>query len=209
MSRLNYLITALLLACLTTAASAQIGIGVRAGVTFSNFNFEGDERFDARRGFVLGIPLEIRLPGPLGLQIEANYSQFGSEQDLGGPGVSLFESDQLLNYLNLPVLLKVGLISDDFEASAVVGPSFGYVLDGEATSNGVTGDIEFDDDFRRGNVGLIFGAQGGVPVGAGKITLDVRYNLGLSNLDGSANSENKITNRQFQVALGYLFTIGG
>ena len=179
---------------------------MRAGLTFSNINVDADGadvEFNSRTGFVVGIPVEIRLPGPLGLQVEANYSQYGAKADFAG-----FETDDVINYLDIPVLLKAGLISDDFEASAVVGPSFGYALSGKSTFNGETEDIEFGDDDVRANIGLVFGAQGGLPVGAGKITLDVRYNLGLNDLEDD-DDDIKITNRQFQVALGYLFTIGG
>ena len=196
--------------CLSTTMFAQIGVGIRAGATFSNVNFDAeglDIQYDSRTGFVVGVPVEVRLPGPLGLQVELNYSQFGSkfEQDLGTLGNINVES--VSNYLNIPVLLKVGKVGESFELSALAGPSFGYALTAKTISNDVEEDVEWTDEDVRSNIGFVLGAQGGLPVGPGKVTLDARYNLGLNDLDDQ-DEDVKITNRQFQVALGYMWTFG-
>ena len=99
-------------------------------------------------------------------------------------------------------------MGESFEASALAGLAFGYALTAKSILDGESEDVEFTDDDVRSNVGLVLGAQGGLPVGDGKVTLDARYNIGLNDLE-SEDDMVKATNRQFQVAVGYMWTFGG
>lgn len=211
----NSILSFAALACcalLAGTATAQVGVGVRGGITSSTLRSESGGvtlTLDSRTGYYVGIPVEVRFPGPLGLQVEANLSQFGSKLNLDLGGVGSLEAESVYNYLTIPVLLKGGFVGESFELSAVAGPSFGYALSGKSIVMEVEETIDFDNPdatFKRGNVAAVFGVQAGLPVGGGKFLVDVRYSLGLNDIDDDDDAV--ATNRQFSAGLGYLFTFG-
>ena len=120
------------------ATKAQIQIGIKQGVNFSNFAYViSDETaqfydsFDVKgsAGFHLGGSMNYRFTDQIGLQIEMMYSQQGARFDLVeivyfNQDVYLveYELKRRMNYLNFPFMLNYQTLSGlNFEGGFGLG----------------------------------------------------------------------------------------
>jgi opacity protein-like surface antigen len=199
------------------AAHAQLSIIPKAGVNFStisNHNFFTNR--SSLTGFTAGVGLNYSLSGDnfLSVQPELLYSQKGFSAEGNIVNVINFEGDYRLNYLELPLLVKVGFGSDALTAYLNAGPSVSYLLGGRINGRGnILGigllgtnyneKIRFtenpsltnlnDLDANRIDFGLSFGGGIGYNIAANSsIFVDVRYNLGLSEFDRNQDAKNRV-----------------
>ena len=101
-----------------------------------------------------------------------------------------------LDYINVPILLQY-MFDNGFRLQA--GPQVGFLLNAKTEAAGV--EVDYKDESNTVDFGI--GAGVGYvhpPTGFG---VDVRYNLGLSNINES--DAVKSYNRGFQVGVFYLF----
>jgi hypothetical protein len=178
---------------MTGAATAQhVNIGLKAGANFYNVNNDPGPEYDGKTGFHAGLLGHIHLAPQLALQPEIVYSSQGAKYR-NGSGV---EEKYDLDYINVPVLLQY-MFDNGFRLQA--GPQVGFLLSAKTEAAGV--EIDFKDETKTVDFGI--GAGAGyvhVPSGFG---VDVRYNLGLSNIN--EDDVVKSYNRGFQVGVFYLF----
>lgn len=204
----------------TTSAMAQLSIGPRAAVSFSNAAFDSDEDVNSGNllGFAFGAVAEIGISERFAIQPEVLFSQSGfvlkDEFEFSGEPADL---NVRYSYLQIPLLAKLKFGSGAAVFNVFAGPHVGFGL----------GDINFeaelmgekDTDIQSwedtGFSRFDFGVTGGVGVsfaaGLGKLGLDLRYQLGLNNIsdeDGDGD-EDKVSNRNFQAGVSYLIPIGG
>lgn len=200
-----------------TAAAAVLGImsvnaqnadiealqlGVRAGYNMSNLNGDMADEFDSKSlsGFHIGLFTEFPLAPRFSIQPEVIYSTQGAKFE------SAFgDADLRTQYLNVPVLAKVYL-ADGFNIQA--GPQIGFLTGAEWQIDGAD-DIDVSDDLKGTDFGLLFGA--GYKLAQG-VTIDARYNLGLSNIYDdeqgafdNIDADNEWKNGVFQIGIGYQF----
>ncbi len=171
------LLTGVLVLSLAIGAAAQkpftpglTGKGIKAGLSVANFTGADASGFSSKTGFAFGGFLEFSLSPSLALQPELYYVM---------KGASVSPLSIKLSYLEVPVLLKMtiptaGQISPNF----YVGPFFSVMLSADASANGQSASVS--DFFNSTDVGLTVGAGIGFPVTRGKITIDGRYDLGLT-----------------------------
>ena len=206
-----FLTGALLLAL---SSQAQISIIPKAGVTFSTISY--DQQPDDQKtqiGFVGGAALDIGIvKNFFSLQPELLFIQKGERFDERG-----VETKSALNYLELPVLAKVSFGSESIKGYVNAGPSLALGLTGkykiEGGENADETDIRFGDSANDGrryldnrfDFGLQFGGGGSFGLGPGSIVADIRYGLGLTDL----NDEDKAKNRTFAFTLGYAIPLRG
>ena len=213
----NAALAAGLLFTATTAAHAQIGIGIQGGFINSNATVENvvngnteELDTDGITAWTVGIPIEISLGKAFALQPEVNLLRRGydfGEGNATGGGVDY-------TVVSIPVLGKLGYVGDAFTAAATFGPAFQYVASGRTTvrlaGNETEADIDFDrpefDDFNRTAVYGILGAQVGLPIGFGKFVVDGRYRFQLDDENGSDDVE--VRGRGFSATAGLIFTLG-
>ena len=105
------------------------------------------------------------------------------------------------DYFNVPVVFKLYTIAG---LNLQVGPQFGFLsgVDGQAVrvENGQTNIIEVaKEHYKSSDLSLILGAGWDLPFG---LTLDARYNLGLSRIQDNPFLE-ATKNQVWQVSLGY------
>ncbi len=212
----------LILACCTTvAAHAQLGVGVGAqgGLLLSSRTYAGgvlNRDVSNVTGFTFGVPVEIVMLGPFALQPELNYLRRGVKFDYVNGATITITEEQRLNYVELPILLKVGITGERFVAALVAGPSFGYAVSGTETIRTTVANIvtttEEDpfDNFKRRDIVGIVGAQAGIPFGSGKLIADARYRFGISNLMDNNQSVNveEVKSKGFSLTAGYMITFG-
>jgi hypothetical protein len=161
--------------CLVFAASAQFKGGLKAGANLANLG--GDvEGTDMLFAFHVGAYGAFSLSDAMTLQPEVLYY---------GAGAKSGDEEIKLNYLAIPVMLKYNL-GETFNLQ--VGPQISLLMS--------TDPSELKDFLK----GTDFGLNIGVGAGFGKFSADVRYSLGLSNIN---DGPGEIKNNVIQISLGY------
>lgn len=188
---------------------AQVSFGLKGGTNLAEFSFkENGTNIDQEsiNGFTLGAVLEIGLGGNVFLQPEAVFIQKGSELQVLND-----ENKFNVNYLDIPVLLKIKLLNSNLlNINVLGGPSFGLALNGEQTTAvGQTVDINFggDDGLKRFDLGINAGGGVGINLGSIGVFGDVRYLFGVSNI--SENDNREIKNKGLNLSVGLMFKILG
>jgi hypothetical protein len=188
-----YAMLALAATLMTGNAMAQhVNIGVKAGANFYNVNNDNGAEYDTKTGFHAGLLGHIHLAPQLALQPEIVYSSQGAKYK-NGLGV---EEKYNLDYINVPVLFQY-MFDNGFRLQA--GPQVGFLVSAKTKAGNV--EVDYKDQTNTIDFGL--GAGAGyvhVPSGFG---VDLRYNLGLSNIN--ENDAVKSHNRGFQAGVFYLF----
>lgn len=181
-------------------------LGVRAGLNMSTLNGDMPAGVDTKSltGFHVGLFTEIPVAPRFSIQPEVIYSEQGTTFESSISGVNA-EADIKTQYVNVPILAKV-YVAEGFNIQA--GPQIGFLTGAEFQSSGID-DIDIKDDMKGTDFGLLLGAGYKLPMG---LTIDARYNLGLSNTldDNSETFEDLGTDQNwrngvFQVGLGYQF----
>ncbi len=181
-------------------------LGVRAGLNMSTLNGDMPAGVDTKSltGFHVGLFTEIPVAPRFSIQPEVIYSEQGTTFESSISGVNA-EADIKTQYVNVPILAKV-YVAEGFNIQA--GPQIGFLTGAELQSSGID-DIDIKDDMKGTDFGLLLGAGYKLPMG---LTIDARYNLGLSNTldDNSETFEDLGTDQNwrngvFQVGLGYQF----
>lgn len=186
------------LAVVSSLSVAQLGIskGIKGGLNMANFGGSDAGGSSGITQFAAGIFVEFNLPGPFAIQPEALYSVKGSKGTALG-----VEITQTLSYIDIPVLLKYKLPTPGVTPSVYVGPSLGILVGAKAKANG--SEVDDKSAFPSSDIGAVFGAAIQLPLGATNLTLDARYDMGLSTLDKSGAA--KVYNRVFQILVGISF----
>ncbi|WP_375579883.1 porin family protein [Marivirga tractuosa] len=196
--------------------------GIKAGLNVSNALLKDNDQtysdnFNGRVGFHVGATAEMPLTDMFSFQTGLLLSTKGyrSSEEFSGFGVSgVAESNVDLLYLDIPLTGRATYDLGGLKVFGVFGPSVGVGLSGnqkyEVTSGGNTvseeesivwGSDEDTDDFRRFDLGLLFGA--GVEIEG--IELGLNYNLGLANILPSNANGSKFSNRVFAISAAYKF----
>lgn len=216
------LLSAVALIALSATTQAQgIGLGVKAGVNFSNFG--GDEVGDssARTGFHAGLVAEFKLSETFAIAPELLFSQQGSQTESNfptGPFTSSNREDkQTLNYVNIPIAAKY-YITEGLSISA--GPQIGFLVSanskfdetvttetgGVTSSVAVSGELDNKAAFESVDFAIFGGIGYDLPMG---VFFQARYTAGLSSVfkDSEAldSMDIKTTNNVFSLSVGYKF----
>lgn len=194
---------------LTIPAYTQLSFGLKGGVNVAEFSIKDQGATipqSSVNGFTLGAVLEIGITDNIFIQPEAIFLQKGSELN-----TSLTNLKTNVNYLDIPVLLKIKLLNTKLlNINLLGGPSFGLALNGEeTTAGGQTVDINFggDNGLKRFDLGINAGGGVGVNLGSIGVFGDVRYLFGVSDISEDANRE--IKNKGLNLSVGLIFKILG
>lgn len=209
--RLQAMCLGVMLAGATSPALAQDRqFGVKAGVNVAATTFSGDDptdEYDERRpGWTAGAFGVLPLTTHVAVQIEALFSQKGSQVRVDAADA---RATLELDYLDFPVLARVsGPQSGRTRFHAFAGPSVAFRLaarrrlarTGESFSSGFVDNIE--REVERFDFGVVAGA--GADSGR-RLVVDVRYSWGLTNLIDDAPSGVAIKNRVLALMAGVRF----
>jgi hypothetical protein len=228
----NFISIALFCSLLMAAnvSQAQITLGFRAGVNLSDYRFS----FGSGTGIPdpnttkipllnLGIPVEIGLSKLFAVQAELNFIQKGFKvrNEIVIQTTSTVSDNQLtVNWIELPILAKVKFGDpQDFSGGIFIGPSFGFGISGNTSVTTTTTQsgksttttdnktLSFKDDkHSQFDFGLNFGGD----VQYKSVFLDLRYQLGLTNMitEASASSDISAKTRGISITLGYRMPFG-
>ncbi len=175
---------------------AQFAVGIKGGPNFANIDVNSSvgDNYKNRTGFHGGAFALIKLT-KIGIQPELLFSQQGSTVK--------FNSQDLrsnFTYLNIPVMLKLYTVAG---INLQVGPQFGFLTSAESEFNPIDNEpqnlADVKSAYKKSDVSAALGVGWDLPFG---LTVDARYNLGLSKINDGQNSDES-KNQVFQVSLGY------
>jgi hypothetical protein len=177
-------------------AQAQFAIGVKAGPNFANIDASSSvgANYKNRTGFHGGAFALIKLT-KIGIQPELLFSQQGSTVKFNSQDL---ESN--FTYVNIPIMLKLYTVAG---INLQIGPQFGFLTSAESEFNPIDNAPQSLADvksaYKKSDVSAALGLGWDLPFG---LTIDARYNLGLSKINDGQNSDES-KNQVIQVSVGY------
>jgi hypothetical protein len=189
-------IAALMIVSVAAFSQMQLAVGIKAGPNFANINTDASagENYKNRTGFHGGAFALFKFT-KIGIQPEILFSQQGTTVEISSQDLK-----QNISYMNIPVMLKLYTVAG---INLQAGPQFGFVTKAEGefidlqTGRKSTEDIK--NELKGSDLSLALGAGWDLPFG---LTIDARYNLGLSKINDSPQSEDA-KNQVFQVSVGF------
>ncbi|UII76685.1 PorT family protein [Flagellimonas sp. HMM57] len=180
-----FLLSFILVVGLTNVNSQELGLGVKGGFNFSDISGDiiGDTGFVTRYHF--GIVAEVPISDKFSFQPELLYS---------GQGYTLNDDRVDLDYLSVPLLGKYYVAKG---LSLEAGPQIGLLLSAEEEDNTDVKDFFGSVDLGL-NLGLGYKFENG-------LNFNVRYIVGLSDINDRDGLDAKIRNGVAQLSIGYFF----
>ena len=193
------------------AATAQdMKFGVKAGLNLANTTADGASM---KVGGNFGVFGDFKVSDKFSVQPEILYSMQGAKASTTASAGSFTITDertQSLGYINIPVMGKFSVTND---LSLQVGPQIGFLMTVKEevvqTSNNqsIFANQTFSSTDKTGYNSVDFGLNFGVGYNiTEKFMVDLRYNLGLSEIEKNVPSGVTASkNRVVSVNFGYSF----
>ncbi len=187
------------------SAQVELAIGVKGGPNFAKINTDASamENYKNRTGFHGGAFVLIKAT-KIGIQPEIIFSQQGSKVEINSQ-----ELESNFSYVNIPIMLKLYTVAG---INIQAGPQFGFVNNAEAPVFDEVDQewtvMDVKNRAKNSDITLGLGLGWDLPFG---LTIDARYNLGLSKIYDQAPSQQTedAKNQVIQVSVGYkLFKLG-
>lgn len=159
-------------------ASAQtFNVGVEAGANFSNFVGSGVSGLgsanDSKLGLVGGGFVCLNFGSSFAIRPEVLYAQKGNQ-------VSGTSTTTQLDYIEIPVLLKLSLGSPVVNPGILFGPAFAWNVVARNSNGGNIPNVSTSD------IGLVAGLE----LDIDKFLISGRYELGFNNVAQNVNVQN-------------------
>lgn len=190
MKNISLLCFSFLLATVATSQNAKLGL--RGGLSLSTLNYGNETDVDWRTGFHAGLLAHIHATPSFSLQPEIYYSTQGAKIPFGADDIN-----RKLSYVNIPLLLQYNF-NNGFRLQG--GPQVGFLLGVSEKLNGTELNLVSTDNYKTVDFSLPVGLS---YLGYSGIGVDVRYNVGLSNIDDTGGPA--IKNSVAQIGVFYLF----
>jgi len=188
------LTAALLMVCFFASAQVlpSVQFGLKAGANFSKFDSENTFASDNRAGFYGGVWARI---GAAGIHFQPELYISGKKADL------ISEATGEVNKVSFTSLDVPLLVGTKFGAAGIgvrlnTGPMFSLILDENQSFGQAAGNV-FRANFKNQAIAWQFGAG----VDLKKLSVEARYELGLSKLNKAGYPGTKLN--MFTVGLGY------
>lgn len=172
------------------AQAQHSNIGIKGGLNAYTVRTGTNTFENTKLGFNLGLLGHFHLSDQFAVQPEVLYSLQGTKYEFLGSEVNLN-----LNYINVPVLFQY-MFNHGFRIH--LGPQVGFLASAKAKTSSASTDVK--DQYKT----LDFGVTAGLSLIDPKTNfgVDVRYNLGLTNIYESSNISGY--NRGIQLGVFYL-----
>lgn len=172
----------ILLLCfsLITSWGMAQDLGIKAGLTYTNFKGNNAGDFDYRLGYTGGLMLQHHITTNVGIQTEALFTSKGARRNFEINGVNV-EERLRMNYIDVPVMLHVS--SAGFFVDA--GPQISFLAKARQLRKSVSGEssttikTNITDDPYAIDFGYVAGLGYRALNGVG---VELRYNGGLKNI---------------------------
>jgi len=199
MKKINLIIltAGFLFAGTSAFAQGEFAIGIKGGLNFANINTSSAQAtYDSRTGYNAGAFLLLKF-GKIGIQPEVLFSSQGSKVHYNFSN----SVDQNFSYVNIPVIVKLYTVAG---INLQIGPQFGFLTNDPVVKDPNTNQ-DINNAYKKSDVSAALGVGWDLPFG---LTIDGRYNLGLTKINNAA-AVSDTKNQVWQVSLGYkIFKIG-
>ncbi|NMM49047.1 porin family protein [Marinigracilibium pacificum] len=191
----------LVLTALSTQAQNS-GVGFKGGVNMTKLTSEQPADYDF--GYYGGVFLSLPVNQALSIQPEFIYTKYKSTSEYSLAGAN-YTNEYELDAIQIPLMGKVHFAQILF---LEVGPQASFLLSQKQTKTvesslgGGTTTTEEDLSYKEIEWYINMGAGIELPVG---LHLNVRYNLGMNNLNDDSSDDNEVRTRMWQVGIGYRF----
>jgi len=183
---------AVLFAAALMQQTAAAAVGVKGGLDLSKYSLVGANipvplsyLNTPMGGVFFGISL-----GPLTIQPEVLYVRIGARMVQGADWV-----EQRVDTIQIPLLLKLNVIPGPISPMVYGGPYGAYRLSAKQVSyiGGVSSTTDIKDQTKKTDYGVVFGGGIDFKLVAIKLSAEVRYNLGLTDLavDPTVTAKNR------------------
>lgn len=193
----------------TSGLAGQTTLALRGGASVATLGGSDVENADSRTGLSIGGAVTFGVSPNVGIQLGGAFVQKGATETEQGVDIKFS-----LDYVEVPLLLRVavptaGSISPHFMAGPAVSFEANCEVEGSAQGATVAVDCGASDIATKSiDFGAMVGAGLDIGVsGAASITLDVLYDIGLSSIDDSGDSDD-VKNRAWSLLAGVAFPIG-
>ena len=204
------------------AQSQRLKGGLAIGGVNSHWEFPSsatspDEDWTNAWGWHLAVPIEYSFNDHLALQGEITWSQKGTTLNMDWWEDDIFimtKSKTLLNYVDLPLMLKVSTKPGKVQAFAYGGGYYGVALNAKmdinvtATWNGISESASESQDLDLEEIGASKRDAGWLLGGGlrfGQAYLEARYMHGVHDIDTNEGPEAVIYNRYTVFTLGFFY----
>ena len=190
----------LLLLGIASTGLALPAFGVKAGICIADQEFESDIfgtlPTDRRIGVDIGGYIEWPWRRYSKILLELHYVQRGMKEEWlettpQGTGLRTVKFNNRVDYLSVPILVKVGVPSGSYRPFLALGPRIDVLLYSDSPIW-----QEVYDDLEKVDVG----ADVAVGLDTRWISIETRYNYSLASTIGWARLS--VTNKSFEVLLG-------
>ena len=206
MKRIFCLTYAIIVLVSTSGLAQSINTGVKVGLNSATIG-GSDASGQSITSFNAGIFATFDVAGLLALQPELLYTMKGYKASYPVPdviGPIPFGSGNLtakISYLEIPVLLKLNTSSlGIIRPNIFAGPEVAFKLSSKATSGSPSSTQDLQN-INSTDFGIIFGAGLNINLPITTIMVDIRYDIGMRDLNSSANPPD-IKNRVLSVNAG-------
>lgn len=195
------------------ATAGVLGFGIKGGINIANiYGDDSDGESEWKNGFAGGVFFDWGITSLFAIQPEILYVQDGAKENFLDVDWNL-----KFNYIQVPVLAKVDLpVGGSLIPVLYAGPYVSLLLDSKLTvedeGNSVT--VGLKDYTRSYDAGLVFGAALDFSAGPGKMTIEGRYTLGMTEIDDGIGTgivgledieKTDMKNKSWMVMLGFQF----
>ena len=182
MRRVYMILLSVIVLAAATASAGAVDFGIKGGLNIANLHGEDvSDDSDWKTGFAGGVFLNWGVTPVFSIQPELLYVQNGTKDSVLDGELSL-----KFNYLQIPVLAMVDLpVGGGLIPVLYTGPYFGIRLDSKLVveAGGASASASLDDYTETYDTGFVFGAAFEFGAGPGKMTLEGRYVLGMTQID--------------------------
>ena len=179
----------------SAAWSQDADFGIKAGINLANINVQDAEgTYDSRTGYHAGVFLRSRFSK---VAIQPELLLFTQSTDARATLLGDYKDN--FTYLSIPLMLKFyPVMGLNFQ----VGPQFGFLLDGERQFSGIAqGSADIKDYYNGSDISVSVGGGWDFKFG---LSMDVRYNIGVKDINNAVNGE-ETKSKVFLVSLGWNF----
>ena len=202
-----------------TSIDAQVSIGPRIGIKGSIPMAElDDESFvlDAIAAPSFGLEVEVGMTSKIGFVSGVNWNARGFAITLEEQGLEFTYQEQI-NYLDLPLLMKVKLGTKDIGMYLNAGATFGYAMTGSRSGNfsiidgndtSTKSDSQaidlVEEEYNRFNAAAVIGAGVYFKTGRSQVYIDANMDYGLTPMA----MDDEVTSLGIDFGVGILVPIG-
>ncbi|QCK16291.1 porin family protein [Mangrovivirga cuniculi] len=181
------------------------GAGIKGGINMTKLTTEQPSDYDF--GYYGGVFLNLPVNNTFRLQPELIYTKYATTSSYESLGVT-YTNDYEMNAIQLPIMAHFHLGEMIyFEA----GPQASFLVNQKVTQTvdssvgGGTSTTEEDLSYKETEWYLNLGGGLSLPFG---LQVNIRYNLGLNNLNEDNSDDGEVRTRMWQVGVGYKFGSG-